>query len=66
MRAQLRWLHIITGVALGAYIYSPLGENPAFAGAVAYGFCPAVALSGIWMWKGPKLQKLFSGRQRAH
>ena len=47
-RAIIRWIHIIFGIPILRYIYSPFEEIPNQAPAVRCVFVPAI-LSGLWM-----------------
>jgi hypothetical protein len=57
-RAILRWIHIICGLPIVGYVYSPFEEIPNFATPVRYFFLPALLLSGLWMWKGHVVTRL--------
>jgi hypothetical protein len=51
-RAIVRWIHIIFGIPILGYVYSPFEEIPNYAPAVRFVFVPVLVLSGLWMWKG--------------
>lgn len=52
IRIILRWVHIIIGLVLLCYIYSPFAEQyPLFKSFVRWIAVPIVVISGIWMWK---------------
>jgi hypothetical protein len=59
-RSILRWIHIVLSIPILGYIYSPFEEIPNYAPAVRFVFFPAIALSGMWMWKGHVVRRLFS------
>jgi len=61
-RSILRWIHIIFGIPILSYIYSPFEEIPNYAPAVRFVFVPVLVLSGLWMWKGHVLRRLISKR----
>jgi len=61
-RSILRCIHIIFGIPILGYIYSPFEEIPNYAPAVRFVFLPAIVLSGFWMWKGHVLRRLISKR----
>ncbi len=61
-RSILRWIHIIISIPIIGYIYSPFEEIPNYAPAVRFVFLPVMALSGVWMWKGHVIRRLFSKR----
>jgi hypothetical protein len=53
-RSILRWIHIVFGIPTIGYIYSPFKELPNYAPVVRYVALPVIALSGLWMRKGPR------------
>lgn len=59
-RSIFRWIHLIFGIPIIGYIYSPFEEIPNYAPAVRFVFLPVIALSGLWMWKGHVLRRLIS------
>ena len=59
-RSVLRWIHIVFSVPIIGYVYSPFEEIPNYAPATRYVFLPILVLSGLWMWKGHALRRLFS------
>ena len=59
-RSILRWIHLVFGIPIIGYIYSPFEQIPNYAPATRFVFVPAIALSGLWMWKGHLLRRLFS------
>ena len=61
-RSLLRWIHIVFGIPVIGYIYSPFQELPNYAPVVRYVALPVIALSGFWMWKGYLLRRLISSR----
>ena len=61
-RSILRWVHIIFGIPILGYIFSPSEEIPNYAPAVRFVFVPVIVLSGFWMWKGHVLRRLISKR----
>ena len=61
-RSILRWIHIILGIPIIGYVYSPFKELPNYAPVVRYIALPVILLSGFWMWKGPALRRLISKR----
>jgi len=60
IRVIFRWIHIIVSIPIIGYIYSPFQELPNYAPAVRYVFFPIIALSGLWMWKGHWVRRLFA------
>ena len=59
-RAILRWTHIILGIPIIGYVYSPFDQIPNYAPLVRFVFLPILLLSGLWMWKGHVVMRLFS------
>lgn len=59
-RLIFRWIHIVFSIPIIGYIYSPFKELPNYAPMVRYVAVPAIALSGLWMWKGHVLRRLVS------
>lgn len=59
-RSIVRWLHIICSIPIIGYIYSPFADIPDYAPAVRFVFFPLMLLSGLWMWKGHLVRRLFS------
>jgi hypothetical protein len=61
-RLILRWVHIVFGVPVIGYVYSPFEAIPDFAWIVRFLFLPVLLLSGLWMWKGHVVRRLASKR----
>jgi hypothetical protein len=61
-RSVIRWFHIVLSIPILGYIYSPFEEIPKYADRVRFVVVPLVILSGLWMWKGHVLRRLFSKR----
>ena len=61
-RSILRWNHIVFGIPIIGYIYSPFKELPNYAPVVRYVALPVMVLSGFWMWKGHVIRRLISKR----
>src|SRR5215471_6369751 len=51
-RSILRWIHLIFGIPILGYIYSPFKEIPNYAPTVRFVFVPVIILSGFWMYAG--------------
>ncbi len=62
-RLILRCIHIIFGLPIIGYIYGPPEEVQPYAPMFRYIFVPVILLSGLWMWKGHLLTRLFSEKQ---
>lgn len=61
-RAIVRWIHLILAIPIVGYIYSPFKELPNYVPVVRSVAFPIIAASGLWMWKGHLLRRLFSRR----
>jgi hypothetical protein len=59
-RAMVRWLHIVASIPIAGYIYGPVADIPRAAFAVKWVIVPVVVLSGLWMWKGHWVKKVFA------
>jgi len=55
-----RWIHIVFSIPIIGYIYSPFEQIPNYARPTRYFFVPVMVLSGLWMWKGHWVRRLFS------
>jgi hypothetical protein len=61
-RTVFRWIHIVCGVPILGYIYDSPSDTHNYAFSVRYVFLPLLLLSGLWMWKGHVVRRLFSRR----
>jgi hypothetical protein len=59
-RSIVRWIHIILSIPIAGYIYSPFAQIPQYAPPTRYVFFPAIVVTGLWMWKGHLVLRLFS------
>lgn len=59
-RAILRWIHIIFSIPIIGYVYSPFKNLPDYAPVVRYISIPVLVATGLWMWKGQAVKRLFS------
>lgn len=59
-RSIFRWIHIICGIPMIGYIYDSPADTPYYARYIRYGFFPVLLISGLWMWKGHVIRRLFS------
>ena len=59
-RTIFRWLHIVLAIPVIGYVYSPFEQLPDYAGVVRYVAVPVIFLSGLMMWKGHLLRRLFA------
>jgi len=61
-RTMFRWIHIILGIPIVGYIYSPFDQIPNYANKVRFFFVPMIVLTGLWMWKGNAVLRLIRKR----
>ena len=59
-RSILRSIHIVFGIPILGYIYSPFEELPNYAPVVRYVALPVIVLSGFWMWKSHVVRRLIA------
>jgi hypothetical protein len=59
-RSILRWIHIVFSIPIIGYIYSPFENIPQYAVPTRFVFLPVLMLTGLWMWKGQAVRRLFS------
>ena len=59
MRMVLRWIHIVLSIPIYGYIYSPFEKLPQYAPPTRFVFFPFMVLTGLLMWKGHFLWRLF-------
>jgi hypothetical protein len=59
-RTIFRWIHLIVGIPILGYIYSPFEKLPDYAPATRYVFLPVMILTGLWMWKGHLVRRIFA------
>ncbi len=59
-RSILRWIHIVFGITLIGYIYGPPELVRPYAPFFQYFYFPGVVLTGILMWKGHVIRRIFS------
>jgi hypothetical protein len=59
-RAISRWIHLIFSIPIIGYIYSPFDQIPNYAPVVRFIAVPIIVLTGLWMWKGHLVRRLFS------
>jgi hypothetical protein len=64
-RSIVRWLHIILAIPIAGYVYSPFEQLPNYAPVVRFIAIPVLILTGLWMWKGHLLRRLFAKRSTA-
>ena len=57
-----RWIHIVVAIPIYGYIYSPFDKIPLYAFPARFVFFPLMVLTGLLMWKGHLLRRLFAKR----
>jgi hypothetical protein len=62
-RSILRSVHIVFALPLLGYIYGPPSETVQYLPYFRFVYFPVVVLSGLWMWKGHAIRRLFSRAQ---
>jgi hypothetical protein len=62
LRLISRWIHITFGIPILGYIYDSPLDTSHYAPVIRYVFLPILLLSGLWMWKGHLVRRLFSKR----
>ena len=60
MRSITRAVHLVFSVPIIGYVYSPFEEIPNYAPLTRFVFLPVLILTGLLMWKGHALRRLFS------
>ncbi|MEP2776757.1 MAG: hypothetical protein ABJQ29_11215 [Luteolibacter sp.] len=63
-RSIVRAIHILFALPLLGYIYGPPAETVEYLPFFRLVYLPVVILSGIWMWKGDAIRRLFSKKPR--
>ena len=63
-RSIFRAIHIIFAIPILGYVYSPFEDIPQYAGPTRFVFFPVLVLTGLWMWKGHVIARLFSKGER--
>ena len=58
-RTILRTIHLILAIPIIGYIYSPFELIPSYAFPTRFIFLPLMVLTGLYMWKGHWLRRLF-------
>jgi predicted tellurium resistance membrane protein TerC len=59
-RVIVRWLHLVLAIPIIGYIYSPFDQLPNYAPTVRFVAFPVIVLTGLWMWKGHLVRRMFS------
>ena len=59
-RSILRWTHLVLAIPIIGYVYSPFENLPDYAPVVRFVAIPVMVLTGLWMWKGHAIRRLFT------
>jgi len=59
IRTIQRWVHIVFGLIVLCYIYSPLSRSIGFQIFVKWLVMPVLVISGLWLWKPQVLNRVF-------
>ena len=59
-RLIFRWTHLVFAIPIIGYAYSPFENLPDYAPVVRYIAIPVMVITGLWMWKGHVVKRLFS------
>ncbi|HEU0252815.1 MAG TPA: hypothetical protein VFR12_07250, partial [Pyrinomonadaceae bacterium] len=59
-RSIVRWIHLVLAIPIIGYVYSPFQELPNYAPVVRFISIPILVTTGLWMWKGHVVRRLFS------
>jgi hypothetical protein len=59
-RMIFRWIHIVFGIPIIGYIYSPFDQVHYYAWVTRFVFVPILVISGLWLWKGHVVRRLVS------
>lgn len=62
-RTVARWVHLVLSIPILGYVYSPFDKLPDYAGPTRYVFFPALVITGLWMWKGHLIARLFTKKR---
>lgn len=60
LRKILRWMHIILGLVIMCYIYSPFHQNVLFQIIMKFIIIPVITISGIWIWQFKSVNKFLN------
>ena len=59
IRSIMRWVHLIVVIPIFGYIFSPFALLPSYAPPTRFVFFPIMVLTGLFMWKGHWLWRVF-------
>ena len=58
-RIIIRWIHLLLSIPVIGFIYGPVSTIPNAAFAVRWVFFPIIIISGLWLWKGAWVKRMF-------
>lgn len=64
-RVIVRWIHLVLAIPIIGYIYSPFEQLPDYAPTVRFVAFPVILITGLWMWKGHLVRRLFDKKSEA-
>ncbi|MCB9757849.1 MAG: hypothetical protein H6753_05435 [Candidatus Omnitrophica bacterium] len=56
-RIVLQWVHIVFGLVILCYIYSPFSKYLLFQIFIKFIVVPVIVLTGLWLWKFKEFNK---------
>lgn len=59
-----RIAHLIEGVFIALFVYSPLRTDDTYLAIMQFVILPAIIISGVFMWQQPKIMKLLRRNTR--
>jgi hypothetical protein len=59
VRVTLRWVHLILGLVVLCYVYSPFSKYLLFQLFIKFIVVPVIVLTGVWLWKFKEFNKFF-------
>jgi di/tricarboxylate transporter len=65
LRTRQRAAHLVTGVIVLVAVYAGPLLGPVFTAVVQWVVFPVLVLTGIAMWKGPRIRRMLRGRAAA-
>ena len=63
VRDVQRIVHLVSGLLVGAYIYTPLADLPAFSAFIQIVVVPVLVVAGMAMWQMARLRRLLARRR---
>jgi hypothetical protein len=62
-RTILRWVHVVFALPLVGLVYGPIDQVQPYLAYFRYFYFPMLVISGLLMWKGHLLGRLFNRGQ---